>query len=103
MAQTEADIINHLLNIERAASEVLSQAQTEAEKRISSAKATADKEFKTQYDAIVASEEARLVSETDAVMQKYNADVAAYKEKLAAAAKSVPSFNTFLDTVLFAS
>ena len=53
MAQTEADIINHLLNIERAASEVLSQAQTEAEKRISSAKATADKEFKTQYDAIL--------------------------------------------------
>ena len=103
MAEQEADIIGHLLDIERSASGVLAQAQEEAEKRISAARAQADQSFKTQYDAIVADEEKRLASEMSAAAQKYDADVAAYKERLSSAAKDIPSFDRLLDKVLFAS
>lgn len=103
MAEQEVDIIGHLLDIERTASAVLSQAQVEADKRISAAKNQADQNFKAQYDVIVADEEKRLASEIAAITQKYDADVAAYKEGLSSAAKDIPSFNKLLDKVLFAS
>lgn len=102
MAEQEADVINHLLQIERAASEILAQAHDEAEKRISAAKTKADQDFKAQYDAIIAAEEARYASETAAVSQSYDADITAYKEKIAASPKDSSSFNKLLDSVLFA-
>ncbi len=103
MAEQEADIIGHLLDIERSASAVLTQAQEEADKRISAARTQAEQNFKAQYDAIVADEEKRLASETSAIVQKYDADVAAYKERVSSASKDIPSFNKLLDKVLFAS
>ncbi|MBQ6780208.1 MAG: hypothetical protein IJP62_03135 [Treponema sp.] len=103
MAEQEVDIISHLLDMERNASEVLNQAQSEAEKRISAAKSRADQQFKAQYEKIVADEESRFASETSAVSQKYDADISAYKERLAASNKDIPSFNALLDTLLFAS
>ena len=69
MAEQEVDIISHLLDMERNASEVLNQAQSEAEKRISAAKSRADQQFKAQYEKIVADEESRFASETSAVSQ----------------------------------
>ena len=103
MAEQEADIIGHLLEIERSASTVLSHAQEEAEKRISVAKTQADQEFKAQYDKIVADEEQRFAAETASVTKKYDDDVAAYKERISGAAKDTSSFNKLLDKVLFAS
>jgi len=100
MAEKEVDIIAHLLDIERAAAEILAHAQEEAEKRISAAKLQADRNFKAQYDQIVAAEEKRLADEIDAVAKRYDEDIAAYKERLSAAKKDTTSFNNLLEKVL---
>ena len=54
MAENEANVISHLLNVEAQASDLVKEAQDEADKRLSSAHAKADAEFKEKFSRAVA-------------------------------------------------
>ena len=53
MAESEINIINHLIEIEREAETLVKEAQESADRKISLAKTEADAEFKKKFDAIV--------------------------------------------------
>lgn len=101
MAGQEADVIGHLLDVERNATAVLTQASEDAEKRIAAARAQADQRFKAEYDELIARLEKQYAEQTTAVANSYTLAVGAYKEKISAAAKDVPAFNALLDALLF--
>lgn len=101
MAGQEADVIGHLLDVERNAAAILTQAGEDAEKRIAAARSQADQRFKTEYDELIARLEKHYTEQTTAAANSYTVAVSAYKEKISAAAKDVPAFNALLDAVLF--
>lgn len=101
MAGQEADVIGHLLDVERNATAILTQAGEDAEKRIAAARAQADQRFKAEYDALIARLEKHYAEQTTAATDSYTVAVSAYKEKISAAAKDVPAFNALLDALLF--
>lgn len=101
MVGQEADVISHLLDVERNASAILAQASEDAEKRIAAARAQADQQFKAQYDDLIARLERHYAEQTTAITNSYTVAVSAYKEKIGAAAKDVPAFNALLDALLF--
>lgn len=101
MAGQEADIISHLLDVERNATAILTQAGEDAEKRIATARAQADQRFKAEYDELIARLEKQYAEQTTAATNSYTVAVSAYKEKISAAAKDVPAFNALLDALLF--
>ena len=51
---TETDVIGHLIDIEHQAAELLLDTQTEADRRITEAKAKADAMYKEQYESMIA-------------------------------------------------
>lgn len=101
MAGQEADVIGHLLDVERNATAVLTQASEDAEKRVASARAQTDQRFKAEYDELIARLEKQYAEQTTAAANSYTLAVSAYKEKISAAAKDVPAFNALLDALLF--
>ena len=54
MSEKEVNTITHLLEVEQKAAELTSQAQLDADKKITTAKARADSQFKSEYEKIVA-------------------------------------------------
>lgn len=101
MAEQEADVIGHLLDVERNATAILAQANDEAEKRIAAARVQADQQFKAQYDSIVSRAEKDYAEQTAALTDEYNQAVSTYKEKIGASPKDIPAFNSLLDSLLF--
>ena len=53
MAESEINIINHLIEVELQASSLVKEAQSEADKRLSAARAKADAEYKQKYNEVV--------------------------------------------------
>ncbi len=102
MAEKEVNTIAHLLEVELRANELTSQAQADADKKIAAAKAQADSEFKSQYEKLV-SECEKSYLEKSAALEKHNSqEIASYKSKINASSLDKPSFNSFLDSILFA-
>ncbi|MGP1565339.1 MAG: hypothetical protein ACTTHU_07935 [Treponema sp.] len=53
MAESEINIINHLIEVELQASSLVKEAQNEADKRLSVARAKSDAEYKQKYNEVI--------------------------------------------------
>jgi vacuolar-type H+-ATPase subunit H len=100
MAESEVNVINHLLDIEHQASEMISGAQTEADKRISSFRAQAETEYKKQYDDIIAGFEADYKKHTEEIDRNHKETVEQYKSDIQNTAQKKEAFGRLLDTIL---
>ena len=100
MSEKEVNTISHLLEVEQKASELTSQAQLDADKKIAQAKAQADSQFKSEYEKIVAECERNYAQKTAALDDKNLAEIASYKAKISKSAQDTEAFNAFLDSVL---
>lgn len=100
MAESEVNVINHLLDVEHQASEMISGAQSEADKRISSFRAQAETEYKKQYDAIIAGFEADYKKQTEEIDSKHKKTVEQYKSDIQNTAQNKEAFSSLLDTIL---
>ena len=102
MAENEVAIINHLLDVEHAAETIYTNAQSEAEKKISDARLSADKKFREQYDVIVKDNEKSFSDRKKSIIEKYDSELAGYKNKITSSEKNTLKFEEFLESVLFA-
>lgn len=100
MAELEASVIDHLIEVERHASALLQEAHEEADKRISKARAQADEAFHSQYESIVAAEEKAYDERSGGLAIAYQTAVDDYKADILASAKDTAAFASFCDKVL---
>ena len=98
MAEKETDIISHLLSVEQEAAALLQEAQVEADRRVSAAKAEADATFKKEYAVLVKNIDAEYEAKRKETVQRCDTQLAEYKARLAALSVDTAAFNT-----LFAS
>ncbi len=99
MSSNEVDVINHLLEVEKAASELTASAQKDAEKILSEAKADADYQFKSRLEKINANLEVDLQSRIKACDEKTSAEISSYKERISSSVKNQKDFNSLLDSI----
>lgn len=100
MAENEANVISHLLNVEAQASDLVKEAQDEANKRLSSVHAKADAEFKEKFDKIVSELEKSYNDRISAIDEKHKEALEEYKSSVENAEQNKADFNAFLKKVL---
>ena len=90
MAENEANVISHLLNVEAQASDLVKEAQDEANKRLSSVRAKADAEFneKTYSDKI------------STIDENHKKNLEEYKSSVENSEQDKDNFNVFLKKLL---
>ncbi len=99
MAETEVNVINHLLNVEHKASELISGAQAEADKRIAASRAQAEAEYKKQYDVVIAGFEADYKSRTAELAREHSETISRYKSDVQNSEQDIQPFTKLLDTL----
>ncbi len=97
----EQDVFNHLLDIENSASTLVFDAQKEADKRISVAKAEADKAFKSEYEKIIADFENNFLQKKQTIKDEQENEYKKYDEKLDSLTQSQDKFVEFLNQHFF--
>lgn len=100
MAETEVNVISHLLSVEAEASGLVKEAQEEATKRISAARMQADSEFKKQFEKIVFSEEKSFNDQIQSLSEKNQKHFEDYKSSVEKTEQDKTAFNAFLKKVL---
>lgn len=98
---SEIDIINNLLEIEKDAASLINNAQIEAQKRVSDAKNKYNTEYKQKYDDIVFQLEKEYDSEIEKINKEYDDSISSFKNKLEEKQKNTNAFNSLLDKILF--
>lgn len=103
MAETtgEMDIIKHLLEIEKTASEMIDEAQIEADRRLSEARAKYNAEYKEKYDVVIADLEKEYNKSVKDLENQHTEIINQYKESLESKEKNIDAFNSLLDTCFF--
>lgn len=89
----EAAVITHLLEVEKEASTLLSEAQNEANKRIAGYKAKAESEFKTAHDALVSEIEESYKKQIDAIQEERGKEIDSYKAGIRSLKQDRNAFN----------
>ncbi len=97
----EKDIFGHLLDIENSAASLVFDAQVEADKRIAAAKAEAEKEYKTEYEKLIAGFEDNLLKEKAAVDNNLKDEYKMFDEHLSLLKKNYKKFDGYLDSYFF--
>lgn len=103
MAEKEIDVIEHLLDLEHEAASLLLDAQTEADKRTAEARSRADAAYKKEYAALIEKLETEYKEKSSEITSKHDVDYEAYKNRISASSKDIPSFNKLLDSLLFST
>lgn len=102
MAGKETDIISHLLSVEQEAQALLQEAQAEADRRISAAKAQADDTFKKEYAVLVKEIDAEYDARRKETVRRCDEQLADYKARLAALPVDTAAFSALLASYLAA-
>lgn len=100
MAEAESNVIGHLIDVEHRASELVSGAHAEADKRILQARMRSESEFKTAFEKIIAREEESFAKNAESVRESCATELSDYKAKISSTPKTVSAFNALLDKVL---
>ncbi len=100
MAENEANVISHLLNVEAQASDLVKEAQDEANKRLSSVRAKADAEFKEKFDKIVAGLEKTYNDKISTIDENHKKNLEEYKSSVENSEQDKDNFNVFLKKLL---
>lgn len=97
----EEDVIQHLVQIEKEASETLMEAQRQADTILAEARAKSESQFKEKYAAIAQDLEQRHEEQKKIVLVNHEKLVAEYKQNLEDNQKDYGSFNELLEKKLF--
>lgn len=102
MAAEEVDVIKHLIEVEREASEIVLEAQKKADTLVNSAKSQADEEFRKSYSKLVEEFDSQEITARKKINSQHNSEIQSYRESLNDLRKDVSGFNSALDSILFA-
>ena len=98
---SEIDVISHLMNVENQASSLIFEAQTVADKNISDARATAESLYKQKYEVLLNDLESDYSKKVENILQANRNAFAEYQQQIQSLPQDIPSFNKFLDSLLF--
>lgn len=96
------DVIQHLLDIEKEASETAIKVQEEADKKIASARAQADSIFKEKYSSFMKDLDLSVENQKKAIQTQMEEKLASFKAELEATKKDFDGFSQLLDKVISA-
>ncbi|MBQ1949706.1 MAG: hypothetical protein II367_06090 [Treponema sp.] len=100
MAETEVNVISHLLKVESDASVLVTEAKKEAAERVAAAKAKAEEEVRQQVDAVRSKLEAEYNSKIQSISENHKKIIDEYKSGIESVQKDTDAFNSFLTKVL---
>lgn len=98
----EMDVIQHLLEIEREASEILMKAQEEADKKIAAARAQADSLFKDQFTSYNNELDNYVASQKETVKKEQESRLESFKSDLNSTCKKSDDFDALLEKLIYA-
>lgn len=97
----EQDVIGHLIDVERLASDLLLDAQTEVDRRKAVAKESAERAYLSAYEKIIAELEEYSAKGEKECDDSRERDYAAFNDHLALIHKDQAAFKACLDSVFF--
>lgn len=97
----EADVIEHLLDVEHEASGLLLDAQKEADARTAESRAKADAQFKEGYAKVTAALEAEESDAKKNIDSIHEQSIEQYRNRLDSSAKDESGFDKLLESVLY--
>ena len=95
----EQDVIGHLMDVERLASDLLLDAQAEADKRKAAAREKADQEYRSAYEKIIAELEKNFSDGCRVRDESRDREFVSFNSRLASIKKDRTAFNTYLDSI----
>lgn len=98
----EMDVIQHLLEIERQASEILVHAQEDADKKIAETRAQTEVEFKEKFSAFLKDLDKQDENARQVVKNQHEKDFLAFKDSLTSTKKDFDSFNSLFEKLIYA-
>ncbi|MBQ2315324.1 MAG: hypothetical protein II187_10555 [Treponema sp.] len=98
----DADVIAHLLEVEREAAQMILAAQKEADAKVAEARAQAESQFKARYATLAAGIEAEETSERERIASSHKQSFEDYARSLESSRKDPEAFNALLDKLLYA-
>lgn len=96
----ESDVIGHLVEVEHNASDLLDNAQKEAQHRIDKAKVSADAQYNAAYKDIIAKFEESYSVKTEAQKKVHSEEIKKYKKQIESLQKDEEGFSLLLDKLL---
>ena len=99
----ETDVIGHLIQIESEAAEMLLNAQTEVDQRITESKQKADNLYKEKYEQLIAELEQNLNQEKNKIDEQIQIKFDSYKEKITTITQDKRAINSKLQNLIFGS
>lgn len=99
---SELDVINHLLEIEKNASILINDAMIEADKRVNETKVRYNAEFKTRFETIAAEKDKEYHDKLEEISKKHKIEIEEYKKSLEQKNQNTEVFNQTLEKLLFA-
>ncbi len=97
---SDIDIIQHLIEVEKEAAQMVKDAHLEADKQLLLARENADKEFKSRYQQIVQDLEKEEKDKKEKIALDRNSALEQYRKSLEEGEKDLKAFNSLLDKLL---
>ena len=96
----EADVIQHLLEVEREASVLVMDAQKRSDEKINEARAKADEKFLSEYSSIVSEIDSAEKEKIDSMSREHDSKLSDYRDSLNGTRKDFDAFSSVLDQFL---
>ena len=96
MADSEADVISHLLDVEQNAFVQVKEAQEKANKMVGEARSEADCQFKTRYEEIASELDKEFLDERKRIVEEHNVSLSAFKDSVQKKEKNKSAFENFV-------
>ena len=100
MADSEADVISHLLDVEQNAFLQVKAAQEKANKIVGEARSQADSQFNQKFEELSLHLEEELNSEKNRVIQEHNSYLSNFKEGVQKKSMNKSAFEAFIKKAL---
>ena len=97
----ELKMINHLLEVEKDANSLISEAMETSEKKISEARAKYNAEYKEKTEKIIEELKNNYETSINKISEEHNRQIDEYKTYLEAKPQNYDNFAKFLDKKLF--
>lgn len=98
----ESDVIGHLLEVEHEATDMLLNAQRQADEKVAEARMKCDREFLAKNSSMLAQLEADEKSSKEKIASVYGEKISQFKSQLESSARDKNAFNLLLEKELFA-
>jgi phage host-nuclease inhibitor protein Gam len=99
-ADTEQDVLHHLLEVESAASVLVNDAQTEADRRVTEGEKKCRAAYDEQYSREVRALDLQYEKEIASIKADYNSQLASYREGLALMPRQEEAFCRLAESLL---